>query len=97
VNPPIEPVVPWRVVRVEALPDRRLDVSFADGIHGEVDFGAFLKQEKVSDTIFEPLREPEFFARVRVAYGAVEWPNGADLAPEVMHDEIRRNGRWVLS
>ena len=28
--------------------------------------------------------------------GAVQWPNGADLAPDAMYDEIRANGRWVL-
>jgi Protein of unknown function (DUF2442) len=97
VNPPIEPVVPWRVVRVGALPGMRLDITFADGTHGEVELGTLLRGEKVLGTVFEPLWEPTFFARARIAYGAVEWPNGADLAPDAMYETIRRTGRWVLS
>ena len=33
--------------------------------------------------VFEPLKDPELFAQVEVdEYGAVCWPNGADLAPD---------------
>ncbi len=44
----------------------------------------------------EALRDPDRFARVQVALVAVQWPNGADLAPDAMYDAIRRDGRWVL-
>jgi len=27
----------------------------------------------------------------------VQWPNGADLAPDTMYDEIKAHGRWILS
>jgi hypothetical protein len=27
---------------------------------------------------------------------AVQWPNGADLAPDAMHDAIRERGAWVV-
>ena len=38
---------------------------------------------------FEPLRDPEFFAEVRVDPEAhtVVWPNGADLDPLVLHGD----------
>ena len=44
----------------------------------------------------EVLRDPDRFARVRVALGAVRWPNGTALAPAAIYDAIRRDGRRVL-
>ena len=35
-------------------------------------------------------------ARVSVANGATRWPNGADLAPDSMHDAIRAGGSWTV-
>jgi len=91
--------VPWRVATVETLPGKRLRVCFADGTIGEVDLGILLGKEEMRGTVFEPLaRNPDLFQRVFVdEFGAVCWPNGADLAPDAMYDAIRQNGRWVLS
>jgi hypothetical protein len=57
---------------------------------------AFLSGRKVDGTVFEPLRDPELFAEARVAMGAVQWPNGADLAPDAMYDAIRESGVCLL-
>jgi hypothetical protein len=46
--------------------------------------------------IFEPLRDPAIFVQDQVVLGAVQWPNGADLAPDAMYDAIRERGVWVL-
>jgi len=78
------------------MDDASLHVTFADGTAGEVDMCPFLRRGKVDGTIFEALRDPSFFAQARVVLGAVEWPNGADLAPDAMYDAIRKNGRWVV-
>jgi len=45
--------------------------------------------------VFEQLRDPAMFARVGVTHGAVTWPNGVDLAPDAMYDEIKAESRWV--
>jgi hypothetical protein len=39
--------------------------------------------------MFEPLRDIEYFAQVVVdaELGTVVWPNGADLAPDVLHSQ----------
>jgi len=39
--------------------------------------------------VFEPLRDPEVFAQVKInpETGTIEWPNGADLAPEFLHKQ----------
>jgi len=57
---------------------------------------SFLSNPKVNGTVFEPLRDAAVFAQVQVVLGAVQWPNGADLAPDAMYDAIREHGVWVL-
>jgi hypothetical protein len=71
------------VTSVEPLGDYRLRIDFSDGVTREVD----LKGE-LSGPLFEPLRDQEQFRRVSVdaEAGTIVWPNGANLAPEVLHD-----------
>ena len=76
------------VVEVEALEGCRLSLRFEDGLQGEVDVAALVKLTGV----FAPLADQEFFRRVRVErdLGTVCWPNGADIAPEVLYDEVAK-------
>ena len=96
VAPEIRHTVPWRVVSVAALPGFRLQVTFVDGTSGEVDLGSFLQRPDVASGVFAPLRDPRVFARARVILGAIEWPDGPDLAPDAMYDAIREHGRWIV-
>lgn len=96
VVPEVRHTVPWRVTALQALAEARLRVTFVDGTASEVDMKAFLASATVDGTVFEPLRDPAEFARARIDMGAVTWPNGADLAPDAMHDAIRARGIWVL-
>ena len=96
VEPPIWHTVPWRVTSVTPLPDSRLSVAFVDGVIGDVDMRLFLSDPKIDGTVFEPLRDPAVFAQARVVLGAIQWPNGADLAPDSMYDAIREYSVWVL-
>ncbi|MFN7942238.1 MAG: DUF2442 domain-containing protein [Thermoanaerobaculia bacterium] len=78
----------WKVIKVRALPDFRLEVEFADGVHGIVDC-----KPTLWGPVFEPLRDPERFAEVGIdEFGAVCWPNGADLAPDAMYDDLKAAG-----
>ena len=95
--PTPRPAAPWRVVAVEPLRDMCLHVSFLDGTAGEVRLRGFLESPPVDGTVFEPLRDPEFFRQVHVDLGAVAWPNGADLAPDAMYDAIRAHGQWEVA
>ena len=54
-------------------------LTFDDGTIGDVDLGDLAERGGV----FEPLRDPGFFAQVRVdsELGTIVWPNGADLDP----------------
>jgi hypothetical protein len=78
---------PYDIHTVEYLGGHRLRLRFADGLVGEVDLAP--KLESWMGPIFEPLRDPAFFGKVRVdpESWTVVWPNGADLAPEVLHDQ----------
>lgn len=96
VVPPPKPAAPWRVARVTAKPGMRLDVEFADGTPGEIRLDPFLSASRVAGTVFEALRDPAFFAQVRIELGAVTWPNGADLAPDAMYDAVRTQGHWTV-
>src|SRR5689334_14090095 len=86
VAPELHPTAPWRVVTVAASPDACLSVAFVDGTKGEVRMASFLANPKVVGSPFEALRDAAIFAQARVVLGAVQWPNGADLAPDAMYD-----------
>ncbi len=96
VEPTLRHTVAWRLMSVTALPDARLRVTFVDGSAGEVHMRSFLGNPKVDGTVFEPLRDPIVFAQASIVLGAIQWPNGADLAPDAMYDAIRERGVWVL-
>jgi hypothetical protein len=61
----------------------RLFLRFADGASGTLDLAPHLNFSGV----FAALRDPAVFAQARVDadLGAVTWPGGADLCPDVMH------------
>src|SRR5579884_2397032 len=93
VIPPVRPSVPWRVRTVTALPEYQLSVEFMDGLTGIVDLRALITSPQAG--VFASLRDRAVFDQVRIEYGAVTWPGELDLAPDAMHAEIQRNGRWV--
>lgn len=74
----------FEVVRVQPLSGYRLWVEFSDGLTGEVDLSGDLWGE-----VFLPLKDKAFFAQVSIdEFGVICWPNGADLAPDALHDEL---------
>jgi hypothetical protein len=72
-----------RVRAFERLDTHSLRVEFEDGSHQEIDFSPVLAGE-----LYGPLRDPEFFAQVRIDSEAhtLVWPNGADFDPATLHD-----------
>jgi hypothetical protein len=77
-----------RVTAVIALEGYRLDVTFSDGVRGVV-----AVEDRLFGPMFEPLRSPEMFSQVRVdEFGAVCWPNGADLAPDGLYRLVTSGG-----
>lgn len=73
-----------RVVRVTPLPGYCLRVEFADGVSGTVDLA-----DELTGEMFEPLRDEARFREVAIdEYGALCWPNGADLAPDALYRDL---------
>src|ERR1051325_1500197 len=69
------------VTAVRVAGPMTLELRFSHGISGSVDLAS-----RLNGPMLEPLRDPSMFARVRVAHGTVEWPNGADFDPEALFE-----------
>lgn len=74
------------IVEARHLGGYRLYLRFADDTAGEIDLAPLLRFTGV----FEPLRDPAYFALVRVDpdAGTIVWPNGADLCPDVLRHHL---------
>lgn len=61
-------------------------LRFRDGTAGEIDLGPELNGE-----VFQPLRDLAFFRSFSIhpEFKTLVWPNGADFAPEFLHDSVR--------
>jgi hypothetical protein len=75
-----------RILEARYLSGYVIWLRFSDGLAGEVDLGAELEGE-----VFEPLRDQTFFRSfvLHPDLHTIVWPNGADLAPEFLHEQVR--------
>jgi hypothetical protein len=71
------------IVAVSPQPGYQLDLRFEDGIAGRLNISQLIE----FSGIFEPLQDFDYFAQVRVnpELGTIEWPNEADLDPDVLY------------
>ena len=74
------------VNKVAYLRDFILELTFNDGVVAEMDFSGELTGE-----IYQPLTVKTFFSQVYLNPDTetIEWPNGADFAPEYLHAKVR--------
>jgi hypothetical protein len=73
------------VATVRPLDNYQLEVTFDDGTNGVVSL-----KDRLFGPVFEPLRDPAMFRQVTVdEFGAICWPNGADLAPDALYEQLR--------
>lgn len=75
---------------IEAKPTEgyAVHVQFEDSTSADVDLSYLLDYGGV----FEPLRDPEYFRRLRADpnAGTIIWPNEADIAPETLYARAQR-------
>jgi uncharacterized protein DUF2442 len=75
------------VVEASYRGDHRVWLKFNDGLEGEIDLASELRGE-----VFQPLHDKAYFSSFRVDE-TLTWPNGADFAPEFLHDLVREINR----
>lgn len=74
------------VKEAKYLHDYVIWIKFNDGIKGEIDL-----ENELTGEVFGPLKDKKLFKSFKVdpALETILWENGADLAPEFLHDNIR--------
>ncbi len=70
-----------RVVDVDYIKDYELLITFNDGVRKRVDLRPYLSGE-----VFGELMDRDKFIQYGLTRTTIEWANGADLAPEFLHD-----------
>ena len=68
-----------KVVDVRANNDFTLDLKFSDGSVKRFDVKPYLKYE-----VFTELNDFNYFKKVKLAFGTIQWPNEQDIAPDTL-------------
>lgn len=90
----VSPAAPWRVKALAVLPDYRLAVTFQDGTGGIADLSALTTATGCG--IYEALKDLTVFGLARLELGVVTWPNGADIDPAWMYEQIKQAKTWSV-
>jgi len=69
------------ITDVQYLDGYKLKLQFNTGETKAVD----LKNELTGE-VFAPLKDIDFFKQGKIIYNTIEWPNGADFAPEFLYE-----------
>lgn len=88
-----EPLMTRDVVHVrrfKRLGEYRLKLWFTDGMAGEWDFSELAGRE--TGPMVKPFKNPDYFDRVFLEFGALTWPNGYDWSPEALHADMLAAG-----
>ncbi|HMW38815.1 MAG: DUF2442 domain-containing protein [Saprospiraceae bacterium] len=68
------------VTKAEYIKRYKIKILFNGMTEGIVDLENLLK-----GPVFEPLKEESFFKQFSINSWTLEWPNGADFAPEYLY------------
>ena len=75
-----------KLIEARYVRDFVIWVRFSDGSQGEVDLAG-----ELDGPIFQPLHDLPYFRSFVLSpdLHTIVWPNGADLAPEFLHERVR--------
>ena len=70
------------------LQDYQVWLKFNDDLEGIVDLS-----KELWGSMFEPLKDLSLFSQVKLdtELDTITWPNGADLAPEFLHELLQQS------
>src|ERR1700679_1122626 len=77
------------VRRLKRLRPSRLKLWFTDGMAGEWDFSELAGER---GPMAEPFKDPAYFDRVFLEFGALTWPNGYDWGPDAPPRDMSGRG-----
>ena len=63
------------------LDNYRILLTFNNGETKTVDL-----QNELNGTVYEPLRQLDYFKNFKIKFNTIEWSNGADYAPEYLYE-----------
>lgn len=69
------------IIKASHIYKNTLVFEFNNGEKLSVDLVNHLK-----GSVFSPLKKEEYFKQFSIKYNTVEWPNGADFAPEFLYE-----------
>ncbi|HXK61702.1 MAG TPA: DUF2442 domain-containing protein [Acidobacteriota bacterium] len=75
-----------RVVECRYVSGFTVWLRFSDGVEGEINL-----EKELEGDVFEPMRDIEVFRSFTLHpdLHTIVWPNGADFAPEFLHDRVQ--------
>ena len=76
----------YDVLEARYVRDYVVWLRFRDGTSGEVDL-----QPALRGPVFEPLKDVSYLRQFTIdpEFETLTWPNGADIAPEFLHDNVK--------
>ena len=74
-----------QVMTAMPVDDRRIRVSFENGVEGLFDCSPYM-----ADGYWQGLSDPAFFRQVRVDCGTLCWPNDIDIDPEEVWEDCEK-------
>jgi uncharacterized protein DUF2442 len=76
----------YHVIEARHVRAHTVWLRFRDGLSGEIDLASALR-----GPVMEPLKDVGFFQgfHIHPDFHTLVWPNGADFAPEFLHDNVQ--------
>lgn len=71
-----------KVIEAKANDDFSLDLKFNDGSIKRFDATPYLEYE-----VFKPLRNIDYFKRIKIVFGTVQWQDEQDISPDTLYLE----------
>jgi len=78
-----EDIAMIKVISVEPMEGHKLRIHLSDGKRGIFDVSPYLDKG-----VFHELRDPQYFSRVKVAFGGIAWPHEQDFSADTIEYDL---------